>query len=98
MSGGSLDYFCWKIENIARKLPRETQNKHFLSIIPHLEKLAIVMHDIEWAIDGDIADDDAIKSIKEFLSPTDILSSLLDEAKIVCGLMNEIMEEIEGKL
>ena len=75
MSGGSLEYLCYKIEhaideihdfhyNDGRKLFQSKLNKQFLT---HLRKIADALHDIEWVMDCDMGEGDEIAAIKKVL-------------------------------
>lgn len=95
MSGGSLEYLCYKISNamdylyeleISEDEKIDThgapdiqtayittvyhpfRQKHYQRLFKHLRKVEKVLHDIEWAIDGDIGMDDADKTVKRFLN------------------------------
>jgi hypothetical protein len=89
MSGGSLDYLCYKIdstiEDIAKYEYKELQNyygknggdvwehvKPFQTdrhkkFLEHLKLVSQALHDIEWAIDGDINFGDEIEAIDKVL-------------------------------
>ena len=51
MSGGSLDYICFRIEEIAPKVPdRELRNMTF--------DFAKLLHDLEWYLSSDTSEED----------------------------------------
>lgn len=79
MSGGALDYISYTLERMTDECygfgyrhddvyctPFRT--KEYLRFYKHLRKVSQVLHDIEWAMSGDIDFEDANKSVKKFLN------------------------------
>ena len=81
MSGGSLDYACWKLERIADDLSSENYDPEYDSetikaksdhplrvlIVEELRALAHVLHEIEWSDSGDTGPDDWVVATKAYL-------------------------------
>jgi hypothetical protein len=67
MSGGSWDYVCYKISEAADELVR-CGDPLRAALGKHMQQLAEVMHDIEWADSGDSSPDYAVASIERFLA------------------------------
>ena len=78
MSGGSMNYLCYRIEE-------EADNMGDREIIALCKDMATLMHDREWFLSGDYRESDWIKSLSEFKkkwfkgSRTYRLASLIDE-------------------
>lgn len=89
MSGGSLEYLCYKISYAIDTMQEFVLNgefttwpdgtvettpyhpfklKHYQRFIRHLRKVEKVLHDIEWAMSGDIDIEDADRTVKKFLN------------------------------
>lgn len=50
MSGGSYDYVSYRLTDAASTLrSRHPEQAHVVALAAHLDRLATVMHDIEWA-------------------------------------------------
>lgn len=100
MSGGSLDYVYFKVEEAAREISRES----FTNKIPelkafkdHLVKVAEVLHDVEWFLSGDYAEETMVKSIKKLLSEEQVLDAVVKEAEeILMKLTNSLESYREG--
>ena len=59
MSGGSMDYLYYKIEDAAKHIPdREIREMAY--------DFAKLMHDCEWYVDDDIGKETWMKSLNEF--------------------------------
>ena len=59
MSGGSMDYLCFKIEEAANHIPDREIRRMALDF-------ADLMHDCEWYIDSDIGEETWNKSLATF--------------------------------
>lgn len=59
MSGGSMDYLCWRIED-------QASNMGDLELIELIEDIAKLMHDREWFLSGDYTEQDWQDSSKKF--------------------------------
>lgn len=78
MSGGSMNYLCYRIEE-------EAGNMDDREIITLCKDVAKLMHDREWLLSGDYNESVWIKSLSEFKkkwfkgSRTSRLANLIDE-------------------
>ena len=59
MSGGSMDYFCFRLEEYAHYV----DDKEINSL---MHDLADLLHDLEWYTSGDYGKETYEKSLKEF--------------------------------
>ena len=68
MSGGSWDYFYYRLEEVAERLVSEAHplRKCFGH---HLMKCAKALHAVEWSDSGDTAGDAWIKPVRDALGP-----------------------------
>ena len=88
MSGGSLDYAQFKIDDIARSLTAEAYRNgnppEWRAFINLLQLVGTALHDIEWATSGDTEIGSEIPAIKAALGPKAeelILAELIEDAK-----------------
>lgn len=68
MSGGSLDYACYKMDSIIEQIEREgtyygmtVLHKAFVA---HLKKVSKALHDLEWVYSADYGPGDEEEAIK----------------------------------
>lgn len=66
MSGGSWDYFYYKLEEVAEKLSWQ-DNPLRKAMGKKLKEAAAALHDIEWVDSSDYGEGDDVKAIKKFL-------------------------------
>lgn len=70
MSGGSLEYLCFKIHQAIDEIHRHGgfTAPHHKRFLKHLSKVADALHDIEWVMDCDMGPGDEDKAIKKVLN------------------------------
>ena len=93
MSGGSLDYLYYKVEDASRYI----KDREIRALCVDFAK---VLHDIEWNLDDDIGDDTLRRSIHDFkkkwFGPRDErLKEFIDDA--IHELKQELYDMIEVK-
>ena len=59
MSGGEMDYLCYKMEEVSEKI-EDKEIKHLMI------DLANLMHDLEWYLSGDYSIETYHKTLKAF--------------------------------
>jgi len=65
MSGGSFDYFCYRMEEVSRQIYQKyTKEEKIVSSL--MKDFAKVMHDLEWWKSGDIGEEDFLKTFNRF--------------------------------
>ena len=62
MSGGSLEYVHWKVEEAACSIRSRASDSGcnvsmLLAFADHLDKVAKALHDVEWTFSGDYGND-----------------------------------------
>tara|TARA_R110000796_G_C14432950_1_gene421356 strand:- start:436 stop:726 length:291 start_codon:yes stop_codon:yes gene_type:complete len=67
MSGGSLDYLCYKVGEVADQLTDKNNTTLQRAFGEHLKKVEKALHDVEWVFSGDYGTGDDEKAIKEVL-------------------------------
>lgn len=71
MSGGSYDYFFFKLDDFTEELQQNLNNDPLrIAFLEHLKHVREAMHDIEWVDSGDYGPGREHKAIKRCLTPT----------------------------
>lgn len=78
MSGGSYDYFCFKVENIAEQIGGTPQRDAFAA---HLKKVAKALHDIEWVDSCDYGKGDENAAILDVIGPGAVIDAAVSRAE-----------------
>lgn len=68
MSGGSLDYACYKMDSIIEQIEREAPYRGMTvlhkAFVAHLKKVSKALHDLEWVYSADYGPGDEEAAIK----------------------------------
>ena len=101
MSGGSLDFVYFKVDEAAREISRESATSRIPELKAfkdHLVKVAEVLHDVEWFLSGDYTEETMVESIKKLLSEEQVLDALVKEAEeISVKLKNQLESYLKSK-
>lgn len=89
MSGGSYDYVSGRFSDAASTLrDRHPRQPHVRALANLLDRIADVMHDVEWADSGDTSWDAGLDAkIRAILSPT----AEIDEARAAAQDAHDIL-------
>lgn len=90
MSGGSLDYAYFKVEDAASQLRKISNNPLHRAFAVHLEKVAKALHDVEWVLSSDYSEGREEEAIKEVLGDNVDLKILEVLSEDVKNLAEEI--------
>ncbi len=98
MSGGSLDYAFYKIKDIAEAVrDRADGDSVSLAFASHLEAVAKVAKELEWAWSGDTAIKDAHAAIVQLIGPSAVLDSAVAAAKEVRRELDNAIKMAEAR-
>ena len=88
MSGGSLDYVYYRVENAASTLSGSGDPIH-RAFAKHLKLVAKALKDAEWVLSDDCEQGDDHKAILRVISPQAVLGCVVDDAKEVQATLQE---------
>ena len=94
MSGGSWDYICYRMDEVADKLQHERSPLR-RAFGKHLVLCAKAMHDIEWSDSGDIGEGEEIPAMKAVLSDSvagKTLDAVKDDIEFIRKQLDSILE------
>ena len=93
MSGGSYDYICYKLDDVADTLEQRHKEPHVRGLAKHFRMLGNLMHAIEWADSGDTTwDTDLDDRIKKVVSKQSILDICTEDAKEALKNLTEALK------
>jgi len=81
MSGGSLEYACYKIEEIASSVRRRAERPIHKALADHLDIVAKALHDLEWVWSGDYSGGQEDEAIMAVVNPVDVLATATRDAE-----------------
>ena len=67
MSGGSLDYVCYKLDDAIEVIERRATTVLQKAFAAHLKDVSKALHDLEWVFSGDYGDGDDVEALRDVL-------------------------------
>ncbi len=98
MSGGSLDYVYFKVDEAADAIECRSDKPFHKAFAKHLRKVSKALHDIEWVFSGDYSEGDEKASIETIINPKDILLEAADMAMKAKNDLEEALVNTENFL
>lgn len=97
MSGGSYEYFHYRIEEVAKEIAmRHSRSAPHRAFAALLMKVAKAMHDVEWVDSGDMGPGDDLEAIQACLSNTDELQAAVEQAKEAMISLEKALARLDG--
>jgi hypothetical protein len=95
MSGGSLDYVCYKVQDAASSIEFNYKGVSpiHIAFAKHLKDVAKALHDIELVLSSDMSKGDDLDSIKKVLSQTQILTEAILHAEKASIILEKALLE-----
>lgn len=99
MSGGSLDYACYKMDSIIEQIEREAPYRGMTvlhkAFVAHLKKVSKALHDLEWVYSADYGPGDEEAAIKACINwkkeSINVMREQINEMKLE-------IEKLEGEI
>ena len=101
MSGGALDYACYKVQDVINSIPEDTIIR--VAFKKHLRDVAEALHDLEWVLSRDYANGDEVKAIEKVLYRGSIVEKTAIEElelkiKEAQGILSKLAEVHSDKI
>ena len=98
MSGGSLDYCYYKVEDAARRIAGEVasiecpkRKAKWAAFAKHVWLIATALHDVEWVISSDYGEDGADEAIDAVISNKMLIQEATAQAREIHKLLGELL-------
>lgn len=88
MSGGALDYICYRVGTAAEDIAARADTPLHRAFAEHLRQVATALHDLEWVWSGDSSPGDEIEAIKAIVSPVAVVQEATKAAVKVRDELN----------
>ena len=99
MSGGSMDYLTYKVDEAADQLMNKNNTPLQRAFGAHLKKVAKALHDVEWVWSGDYGtgdDDEAIKPVLGDATSERVMDVLRADASELIKQLQKLTEGGKG--
>jgi len=92
MSGGSLDYAQYKVDDIAEAVARRAETPLHRAFAAHLLLVGQALHDLEWVWSGDKSCGDEVAAIQAVIGPNaELKQAVADAEKALSELQQAIL-------
>ena len=81
MSGGSLDYVCFRVGQAADEIDSRARSPLHRAFATHLRKVSEALHDLGWVFSADYGDGDEVGAINAVLHPTAVVEQATADAR-----------------
>ena len=68
MSGGSLDYVCYKLDDAIEVIERRATTVLQIAFAAHLKDVSKALHDLELVFSGDYGDGDDVEALRKVVN------------------------------
>ena len=83
MSGGSLDYVCYKLDDAIEVIERRATTVLQTAFAVHLKDVSKALHDLEWVFSGDYSDGDEVEALRKVVNKEMELDAATKQAGIL---------------
>jgi hypothetical protein len=97
MSGGSLNYLFYKVEEAAHTIHRGGGTALHRAFAAHLDLVAKALRDVEWVLSGDYGEGQDREAIRACLPKNAELAQLISEAREARDALDEALTRAEER-
>lgn len=96
MSGGSLDYVCYKVGDAADSIEARATTPLQKAFAAHLRDVSKALHDLEWVFSGDYGDGDEVESLKKVVNKQMELEAATNDARIALKQLQDVLAALDA--
>ena len=91
MSGGSLDYVCYKVDDAIDTIEKRATTVLQKAFAKHLKDVAKALHDLEWVYSGDYSDGDDVEALRKVVNKEMELEAATNDARIALKQLQDVL-------
>ena len=91
MSGGSLDYVCYKLDDAIEVIERRATTVLQKAFAKHLKDVAKALHDLEWVYSGDYSDGDDVEALRKVVNKEMELEAATNDARTALKQLQDVL-------
>jgi hypothetical protein len=91
MSGGSLDYVCYRVDEAADTIEARARTSLHQAFADHVRKVGVALHDIEWLFSGDYGDGQEEAAIRAVLDSRAELDTTAKRAAVAAQALADAL-------
>lgn len=91
MSGGSLDYICYKVDDAIDTIEKRATTVLQKAFAKHLKDVAKALHDLEWVYSGDYSDGQEVESLRKVINKEMELKTATEQAEFALKQLKDVL-------
>ena len=91
MSGGSLDYVCYKVDDAIDTIEKRATTVLQKAFAKHLKDVAKALHDLEWVYSGDYSDGDDVEALRKVVNKEMELEAATNDARTALKQLQDVL-------
>ena len=91
MSGGSLDYVCYKVDDAIDTIEKRATTVLQKAFAKHLKDVAKALHDLEWVFSGDYGDGDDVEALRKVINKDMELKAATEQAEFALKQLKDVL-------
>jgi len=91
MSGGSLDYVCYKLDDAIEVIERRVTTALQKAFAAHLKDVSKALHDLEWVFSGDYGDGDDVEALRKVVNKEMELEAATNDARTALKQLQDVL-------
>ena len=91
MSGGSLDYVCYRLDDAIDTIERRATTALHKAFAKHLKDVAKALHDLEWVYSGDYSEGQEVESLRKVVNKEMELKAATEQAEFALKQLKDVL-------
>ena len=91
MSGGSLDYVCYKLDDAIEVIERRATTVLQIAFAAHLKDVSKALHDLEWVYSGDYSEGQEVESLRKVINKEMELKAATEQAEFALKQLKDVL-------
>ena len=91
MSGGSLDYVCYKVDDAIDNIEKRATTVLQIAFAAHLKDVSKALHDLEWVFSGDYSEGQEVESLRKVINKEMELKAATEQAEFALKQLKDVL-------
>ena len=91
MSGGSLDYVCYKVDDAIDTIEKRATTVLQIAFAAHLKDVSKALHDLEWVFSGDYSEGQEVESLRKVINKEMELKAATEQAEFALKQLKDVL-------
>ena len=91
MSGGSLDYVCYRLDDAIDTIERRATTALHKAFSSHLRDISKALHDLEWVFSGDYCEGQEVDSLCKVVNKEMELKAATEQAEFALKQLKDVL-------